>query len=134
MTNEETAVTSDETVTVAGRLVRPTRVEGTVLDVDWGYPSSIVVTVESDGERYYETYELAAVESDGERYYETYELAAVESDGERYYETYELAAVERDELDATAESAADGECVTFPDDPPTDAEGLPTEIVAPERP
>ncbi|UPW00796.1 hypothetical protein M0R88_01520 [Halorussus gelatinilyticus] len=62
MTDEETVAASDETVTVAGRLVRPTRVEGTVLDVDWGYPSSIVVTVEKDEGRYVETYELAAVE------------------------------------------------------------------------
>ena len=55
-------MTDEETATVAGRLVRPTRVDGTVLDVDWGYPSSVVVTVEKDGDRYYETYELAAVE------------------------------------------------------------------------
>ncbi|WP_135853015.1 DUF429 domain-containing protein [Halorussus salinus] len=37
-------------------------------------------------------------------------------------------------LAATAERAADGDCVTLPEDPPEDAAGLPMEIVAPESP
>lgn len=55
-------MTRDETVPVSGRVVRPTPVEGTVVDVDFGYPASVVLTVEKDGERYYETYGLVSVD------------------------------------------------------------------------
>lgn len=36
------------------------------MDVDCGYSGAIVLTVEADGSRYYETYELTAVNEDSE--------------------------------------------------------------------
>lgn len=58
---------TEDTDAVTDRLVRPIPVNGTVVDVDTGYPRSIVLTVEKDGERFYETYELVSVdvETDG---------------------------------------------------------------------
>lgn len=44
-------------------LVGPSEpVEGEVVDVDTGYESVVVVTVERNGDTYYETYELTDVE------------------------------------------------------------------------
>ncbi|MFC4549803.1 MULTISPECIES: hypothetical protein [Halorussus] len=59
-------MTRDEAVPVSGRLVRPTPVDGTVVDVDFGYLTSVVLTVEKDGERYYETYGLVSVEREAD--------------------------------------------------------------------
>lgn len=40
----------------------PEPVDGEVVDVDTGYANAVVVTVEREGDRYHETYELADVE------------------------------------------------------------------------
>lgn len=40
----------------------PEPVDGEVVDIDTGYEETIVLTVEADGETYYETYEIIHVE------------------------------------------------------------------------
>lgn len=44
------------------RFSTPESVDGEVLQIDTGYDQAVVLTVEKDGEIYYETYELTSVE------------------------------------------------------------------------
>lgn len=46
---------------IARQILRPDPVDGEVVEIDTGYNDTIVVTVEKEGEIYYETYELADV-------------------------------------------------------------------------
>lgn len=39
----------------------PEPIDGEVVDIDTGYEATIVVTVETDGETYYEEYELTNI-------------------------------------------------------------------------
>lgn len=41
---------------------QPSPVTGTVIDIDLGYPTAVILIVEKDGRRYYETYELVSVD------------------------------------------------------------------------
>lgn len=59
-------MSADSSNLIAGRLIRPEPISGRVVDVDCGYSGAIVLTVEADGSRYYETYELTAVNEDSE--------------------------------------------------------------------
>ncbi|WP_433629636.1 hypothetical protein [Halomicrococcus sp. NG-SE-24] len=55
-------MTDDNEEIVARHFIRPQSIDGTVVDIDLGYPLSLVMIIEQDGENYYETYELVSIE------------------------------------------------------------------------
>lgn len=59
---QQSSMTDDSEELVARHPIRPQSIDGTVVDIDLGYPSSLVMIIEKDGENYYETYELVSIE------------------------------------------------------------------------